>query len=93
MGGKHHVARLPLPLDLAEGAIVILTSDAGLRERLEARRAEHQARPHPLTNGRGWRPGAPLSLLLAGSGPAGTLFTKAREGGSGGAQLTITSCK
>lgn len=33
---------------------------------IEARRAEHQARPHPLTNGRGWRPGAPLSLLLAG---------------------------
>lgn len=34
---------------------------AGMATLIEARRAEHQTRPE-----RGWRPGAPLSLLLAG---------------------------
>lgn len=40
-----------------------------------------------------WREGNQLSLILIPTPPVGTLFTKAREDASGGAQLTITSCR
>lgn len=40
-----------------------------------------------------WLVGNQLSLILIPTPPVGTLFTKAREDPSGGAQLTITSCR